>query len=189
MHHQPYSYSKTLAEKDAWRIVNEQDRWDLLVINPGFVMGPSLSHRVDSTSIDFMRSLVNGKFAMGVPHLYFAVVDVRDVAQAHINAGIMQKSSGRHITVGGTFSILEMADILRPKFGDKYKLPKANLPNFMLFLVGPFMNFTWKFLKRNLGISYDFDNSYTQKDLGIAYIPVEKTLIDHVQQLQADELI
>ncbi len=187
--HQPYAYSKTIAEKDAWRMVNEQDRWDLLVINPGFVMGPSLSKRVDSTSIDFMRSMVNGKFATGVPDLYFSIVDVRDVAQAHINAGIMEKASGRHILVAESIHTMDIAKTLQNKFEKKYKLPKAALPNFMLYLVGPFMNFSWKYLKRNLGVPYAFDNAYSKKDLGIVYKPFTQTITEHVEQLDRDGLI
>lgn len=33
--HQPYAYSKTVAEKEAWAIAGEQNQWDLLTINPG----------------------------------------------------------------------------------------------------------------------------------------------------------
>ena len=39
--HQPYSYSKTLAEREAWRIADAQDRWRLVAINPSLVVGPS----------------------------------------------------------------------------------------------------------------------------------------------------
>ena len=41
--HHPYSYAKTEAERLAWRIAGKQDRWDLVVVNPGLVHGPSLS--------------------------------------------------------------------------------------------------------------------------------------------------
>ena len=41
--HQPYTYSKIVAERAAWEIAGAQDRWDLVVINPGFVLGPSLT--------------------------------------------------------------------------------------------------------------------------------------------------
>ena len=187
--HQPYSLSKMLAEKEAWRLVNEQERWDLLVINPGFVMGPSLSKRVDSTSIDFMRSLLNGKYASGVPDFYFSLVDVRDVAKAHINAGMLEKASNRHILVAEVKNVLEMAKILKNRFHDKFKIPKSKLPNFMLYLVGPFMGFSWKYLKRNLGISFRFDNSYSKIDLGIEYRSVQQTLIDHAEQLEKDGLV
>ncbi len=187
--HQPYSLSKTLAEKDAWRMVNEQDRWDLLVINPGFVMGPSLSKRMDSTSIDFMRSMVNGKFAMGVPDFYFAIVDVRDVAKAHINAGILEKASGRHILVADTKRAIEIANILKDKFHKKYKIAKAVVPNLMVYIAGPFQGFSWKYLRRNLGIQIYCDNSYSKADLGIEYRPLKETFIEHVEQLARDGLV
>ena len=32
--HAPYAYSKTLAEREAWRIHDAQDRWRLVVVNP-----------------------------------------------------------------------------------------------------------------------------------------------------------
>lgn len=187
--HQPYNRSKTLAEKEAWRIVNEQQRWDLLVINPGFVMGPSLSKRMDSTSIDFMRSMVNGKYASGVPNFYFSYVDVRDVAKAHVNAGILEKANGRHILVADVKKPIDLAGMLKEKYHSKYKLPKNTLPNFMLYLVGPFMGFSWKYLKLNLGIPFKFDNSYSKTDLGIEYRPLAQTFTDHVEQLDRDGLI
>ena len=41
--HQAYSFSKVSAEKAAWEIAEAQDKWRLVVINPGFIIGPSLS--------------------------------------------------------------------------------------------------------------------------------------------------
>ena len=187
--HQPYALSKTLAEKEAWRMVNEQDRWDLLVINPGFVMGPSLSKRTDSTSIDFMRSMVNGKYASGVPDFYFSMVDVRDVARAHINAGILEKASGRHILVAEVKRTIDVARILKDRYHNKFKIPSRTLPSFMTYLAGPFVGFSWKYLRRNLGVPYKFDNSYSKTDLGMEYRPLAQTFTDHADQLEKDGLI
>lgn len=187
--HQPYAYSKTLAEKEAWRISEEQERWKLVVINPGFVLGPSLTKRTDSTSIDFMKNLLSGKFKSGVPNLYFGVVDVRDVAQAHINAAFRPEAEGRHITVSADLKAIDMANILRKNFGGKYKLPKGQVPKFMMYLLGPALGFTWKYVKRNIGIPIRFDNSYTKKNLGIEFIPIEQTLNDHAEQLIRDGLV
>lgn len=39
--HQPYSYSKTVAEQEAWKYQKAQNRWDLVTIHPGLVLGPS----------------------------------------------------------------------------------------------------------------------------------------------------
>ncbi|MTI32064.1 SDR family oxidoreductase [Xanthovirga aplysinae] len=187
--HQPYSYSKTLAEKEAWKMVGEQDQWDLVVINPGFIMGPSLTKRTDSISIDFMRSMGSGKFRMGLPHLCFGIVDVRDVAKAHLQAGFLPQASGRHITVAESMATLEMASLLGKTFGDKYSLPKSYLPKFLIYLFGPLQGFTWKYVKRNVGYSLNFDNSYSKKDLQMEYLPVEQTLVEHLRQLERDGLL
>lgn len=187
--HQPYSLSKTLAEKEAWRLANEQDRWQLNVINPGFVMGPSLSKRKDSTSIDFMLSMLNGKYASGLPNLYFGMVDVRDVARAHILAGTSPNTQNRHILAAGTISALEMANILKKQYDGAYKIPTKTVPDFLLYLVGPFMGFSWKYLNRNLGIPFYFDNSLSKSALGIAYRPLEETITDHAKQLIEDGLV
>lgn len=181
--HQPYSYSKTLAEKEAWKFAKEQARWDLTVINPSFVMGPSLSNRTDGESTDFMIQLLSGAFKTGAPYLSFGFVDVRDVAKAHILAGIKESASGRHITCGTTKTMLEAADILRKEFGNKYKLPSKELPKFLMYLVGPFAGFSWKFVSNNVGVPLKFDNSYSKKDLGLVYRELSETFKDQVNQL------
>ncbi len=182
LNHAPYSYSKTLAEREAWKIAEEQNQWDLIVINPGFVFGPSLTDRIDSTSIDFMLSMINGKYKSGVPDLYFGIVDVRDVAKAHIIAGTKPSVNGRHILVADTISFIEMANILKKEHG-KYPLPKGKIPKFLVYLVGPLQGLSWKYTNLNVGIPTKFDNSYSKKDLGIEYTPIEKTLNDHVEQI------
>ena len=48
---------------------------------------------------------------------------------------------------------------------------------------------SWKYLKRKLGIPFEFDNSYSKTDLGIEYRPVSQTCIEHVEQLDRDGLI
>ena len=37
--------AKTVAEKEAWAIAREQDQWDLLTVNPAWILGPSLQKR------------------------------------------------------------------------------------------------------------------------------------------------
>ncbi len=184
----PYSFSKTVAEKKAWQMAEAQDHWDLVVINPGFVMGPSLTNRKDSTSIDFMLQLAGGKMKSGSPDLYFGFVDVRDVARAHIMAGLKPQASGRHILVSETLNIYEAGQVLK-KTNPELPLPKGILAHFILYLVGPLMGFSWKYLKNNLGFKIKFDNSYSKSDLDITYTSLEKTFSDHVAQLREDNLL
>lgn len=185
--HNAYSYSKTLAEKEAWKIAANQKQWQLVTINPGFVMGPSLSKRIDSTSIDTMRSLLNGKYKSGVPDLYFGIVDVRDVARAHIMAATSPNATGRHICVANTASIFDMANILRKQY-PHLPIPKSKVPKFMFYLLGPFMGFSWKYVKLNIGQKFNFDNSKSKK-LGVNYRQLENTVTDHAAQLMADKLV
>ena len=187
--HQPYNYSKTLAEKEAWKIAEGQDGWDLTVINPGFVLGPSLSTRVDSTSTDFMRSMLNGKYSTGAPDLEFGLVDVRDVAQAHLQAAFIKSASKRHILVAESRKAIQIAELLRNKYGSTYKVPKSVTPGFLLYIFGPLMGFSWKYLRRNVGYPLKFDNAYSIEDLKISYRPVEDTLLEQADQLIRDGLI
>lgn len=189
LNHQPYSYSKTVAEKEAWAIAESQERWQLLTINPGFVMGPSLSGRLDSTSIDFMLSIVNGTYKAGVPDLYFGIVDVRDVATAHIRAALSDEAEARHIVTNVELGVLEMAAILRSEFGKKYPIPRRTLPKWLLYLVGPFRGLSWQYISRNVGYPIRFDNSYSMEDLGMVYRPVEETLIEQVHDFEQKGLI
>ncbi|MFT5645704.1 MAG: nucleoside-diphosphate-sugar epimerase [Aureispira sp.] len=182
--HQPYSYSKTLAEKEAWKLQKEQSRWDLVVINPSFVMGPSLSNRIDGESTDFMIQLISGGFKTGAPYLSFGFVDVRDVAAAHILAGTKESASGRHITCATSKTMLEAASVLRKEFGNKYQLPSKQLPKFLMYLVGPLAGFSWKFVRNNIGIAAGFDNSYSKNDLGLVYRDLSETFKDQVAQLE-----
>lgn len=188
--HQSYSFSKTMAERKAWEIASKQSKWDLLTINPAFVMGPSLTKRKDSTSIQTMIQLGDGTFKMGVPDLYFGFVDVRDVARAHINAAFTPTASGRHIMCKKSGSFLDLSSILSRHFDPKkYKFPKKKLPGVLVYLFGPFMGFSWKMLRANLGIPIYFANDYVKEDLGIEFTSLEKTVVDHFQQLIDDGLI
>lgn len=186
--HQPYPYSKTLAEKLAWQMAESQNRWDLLTINPGFIMGPSLSKRTDSTSIEIMLQLASGKFKSGVPSGTMSFVDVRDVARAHILAGFTPSASGRHICTSEDRSFLDMANALRRDFSE-FPLPKGYVPKWLFSLIAPMVGFTRKYVKLNVGYDIRMDNSYIKKDLGMDFIPFEQTITDHFKQLLDDEII
>ena len=189
LEHQPYSYSKTVAEREAWNICEAQDRWDLVVINPAFVLGPSLSSRMDGTSMRFMRSMVNGEFRFGVPDLMMRAIDVRDVARAHVHLGLKPTARGRHLVCAETMTIVEMGDALRKKMGDAHPFPRNTLPDVLMYLIGPFVGMSWTHVGRNVGVRYRLDHSYSKQDLGLQYRPIESTLAEHVDQLAAGGMI
>lgn len=189
INNQPYSYSKTLAEKEAWEIQKKQDRWDLVTVNPGFVLGPSLTKRIDSTSINTIIQLTDGTFKSGAPDLWFGIVDVRDVAKAHIKAGFTPEANGRYITSNEMATFLDMGNILKAGFGDKYPFPKRKAPKSLMWLVAPKVGVTRKFVCKNVGIPLKIDNSKSKSELQMEYIPLKQTLHDQFQQLLDDHFV
>lgn len=187
--HQPYSYSKVMAERKAWDLCQKQSRWDLVTINPSLVMGPSLTTQTQSTSIDVMRDLGNGRQRTGVPMLEFGIVDVREVATAHILAGLNSSAEGRFILSAHTASLLQMAIILRTRF-PQYPLPTKQLPKFLVKLVAPIAaGVSREFVQKNVGYALRFDNSRSKDLLGVRYRPLTETLCDHFQQMIDDGLL
>ncbi len=186
---QPYPYSKTVAEQRAWEMAANSDRWDMVAINPGFIIGPSLTIRNDSTSINLMIQLADGTFKMGTPAVYNGVVDVRNVADAHLEAAFRPQANGRYILVNEVMSFLEIAHVLRKKYGKKLRLPKKELPKWLVMLMGPLQGIKRSYVKNNIGIPIAFDNSRSKQDLDINYISLEQTIIDHAEQLLSDNHI
>ncbi|WMN07207.1 NAD-dependent epimerase/dehydratase family protein [Marivirga arenosa] len=186
IHHQPYSYSKVLAEKKAWEINEQQDQWDLVTINPSLVLGPALNAQsITSESYNILKQIGDGTLKQGVPNVGIGLVDVRDVADAHYQAGFKPKASGRYITSAHNTNFLELANNLQPKFGDDYPIPNKALPKWLLMLIGPLMSKTTtrKFLKNNLNIPFKADNSKIKNELGIQFRPMQETMEDSFEVL------
>ena len=187
--HQPYNYSKVAAEKVAWEIAEKQNRWDLVVINPAFVLGPSLTQGSDSTSLSTMLQYTDGTFKFGAPALSYGVVDVRDVAQAHIKAAFTLTAKGRHIVYSEIMSFVDMGRVLRKRFGNQYPFPRGKAPKWLVWLIAPMNGLTRKFVARNVGHELKLDNSYAGQDLGMEFRPAEQTLVEHFQQMIDDGII
>lgn len=113
-----YQLSKTLAEKAAWDFTNEKGI-DLVVINPGHVIGPLLQPTVN-LSAEIIPNLIKG---VQLPFKYFAFVDVRDVALVHILALENPSASGRYCLVGETIHHHDVLKLLR-KLYPTLHLPK-----------------------------------------------------------------
>ena len=95
---QNYAKSKTLAEKAAWNYVEKEDNpFELAVINPALVIGPSLSGDL-GVSNKAIEMVVTGKMPVAIP-IQFGFVDVRDVASAHILAMKNDSSNGERFAL------------------------------------------------------------------------------------------
>lgn len=186
LEYQPYSYSKTLAEKKAWEMAAAQSRWDLVTINPSLVMGPPLNpHATTSESFNILKQLGDGTMKSGAPRMGIGLVDVRDVAEAHFQAGFTPGAKGRYITSAHNTNFYEMGMALQPKYGASFPIPKKALPKWLLMIVGPMANklFTRKFIRNNVDIAFRADNSKIKKELGIAFRPMKETMEESFQAL------
>lgn len=184
--HQPYSYSKTLAEKEAWELNKKQDQWDLVVINPSLVLGPAINPTsVTSESFNIVKQFGNGSMKAGAPNIGMGGVDVRDLAKAHFKAGFTPEASGRYIISGHNSSFVELAATLLPKYGDKYPIPKKAMPKWLIWLVGPAINkaITRKYISLNVGLPWKADHSKSVRELGMNYRPLEESMNDMFEQL------
>ncbi len=187
--HQPYLYSKTVAEQEAWALQKKQSRWDLVCINPGLVMGPALTTNSISASITTLQQFGDGTLKFGAPRMWNGLVDVRDVAEAHVRAGFTPTANGRYILCGDTLSLLDMAAALRQRFGNSYPFPRMPVPKILFWLVAPFYGYTRDFVWRNMGYPIAFDNSRSREGLGIRYRDVREAVCEHFQQLLDDGLV
>ena len=172
----PYNYSKVLAEKKAWEIQRQQNQWDLVTINPSFVLGPGISPTATSESYNIMKQMGDGTFKMGAADINIGCVDVRDVAEAHYRAGYNPSAEGRHITNGENLSFLTLADMLRPQYGDDYPLPKKNLPKWLIWTLAPMSGLTRQYVSDNVGYPWKADNTKSQEKLGMNYRPIKETV-------------
>ncbi|WP_158773613.1 NAD-dependent epimerase/dehydratase family protein [Cobetia sp. L2A1] len=185
--HQAYSLSKTLAEREAWNIAEQQSRWRLVVINPALVLGPAIDEHATSQSMNLITQLCDGTLKIGVPDYGVGIVDVRDVAEAHLAAAFLPKARGRHLVAGHSSSFIELASLLRAHAGPSYPIPTRHLPKWLVWLTGPLADkaLTRKIVARNIGHAFRFDNTRSRECLGLEYRPLAETLNDMFDQLVA----
>ena len=187
--HHPYAYSKVLAERLAWKIAGSQDRWDLVAVNPGLILGPALSPHATSESVRIIRDFGTGYYRFGAPKGRFGIVDVRDVAEAHVRAAMTAEANGRYILVAETLSLQQIAAILRDRFGAAFPFPRRTLPKFVAVLLAPLAGLKRSEVRRNVGYPLRFDNRRATTHLGMRFRPASRAIGDHFQQLIDDGLV
>jgi nucleoside-diphosphate-sugar epimerase len=181
----PYQKSKTLAERLAWDFVAAlppDERFELTVVNPGFVIGPVLGREV-GTSGELVRKLLCRELP-ACPALGWAMVDVRDVASAHRLALESPRAAGeRYIAAGPHVWMQEAARILAAEFGPQgYRVPTRHLPYWILWLIAR----TDRTVRMSLGYVGHRElvsNDKARRELGWDPRPPRDSLIDMARSL------
>lgn len=178
----PYYFSKTMAEREAWAFVEaRKPAWDLVAINPFMVIGPSLS-RALNTSNKVIADLLNGVYP-AIPGITWGVVDVRDVAEAHVRAMDVPSAQGRYLCAADTVSVRHIVTILRSSGYGHYRLPRISLDHPVGHVLAKLAAHgqsrgVRQYLHTHLGRVPRFDNSKIRLDLSMAFRPVDQTLLE-----------
>lgn len=182
----PYYYSKVRGERAAWAFVDEQrPRFDLVVINPVLVIGPSLT-RALNTSNQIFRDLLTRTFP-AIMGLSWGVVDVRDTAAAHLAAIDHPHASGRYLCSSETVSMRQAVEWLR-EAGFEGRLPTRRMDNPLGNLAAIGMSYfqpsaVGSYLRTNIGRPPRLDTTKIRTELGLAFRHPRTTLIDTVEDL------
>ena len=182
----PYSYSKTLAEKKAWEMYENQTQWDLVVLNPSFVLGPSLNSKFNtSESYNIIKQIGEGFFKFGIPKLPIGVIDVRDLAKAHYKLAFNTDCFGRYIVNSSNTNFYELSQLLYEKYGNEYPIPKKYSPKWITWLFGYFFNknLTRKYVSNNINYEFKANNSRIKRELDNKFTPLIKTVEDTFESI------
>jgi nucleoside-diphosphate-sugar epimerase len=127
----PYPRSKAIAERAAWEFIErEGGDLELVVVNPTFILGPTLTTQARS-SLQLVKAMLDGKMPVA-RRQRFGVADVRDVADLHIRAMAAPGAAGKRFLAladGPTISFLDLAEILRERLGSlAERVPSEEAP-------------------------------------------------------------
>jgi len=167
-----YLVSKTLAEKAAFDFVaNEKPNFSISTLTPPMVYGP-IAHSVKSmdalntSSADLYR-LFNGTLTSVPETGFWAYVDVRDLAKAHLLSYTSAAAANkRYLISGAPYSYQIFCDIIRKRFPElKASTPEGDAG-------------------KPLPDVYKLDTSAAKRDLGIEFLGIEDTVVDAVTSLR-----
>ena len=175
-----YATSKTLAERAAWDFVAAMpaaQRFELVVVNPGWVLGP-LGDTSARTSVDIVRRLLVRDLP-AVPRMAMAIVDVRDLAAGHRLAMETPGAAGnRYVLAGEEVWMRDVAGILAADFNDQgFHVPTRTIPSWVLRTAARFsrsLRIVSYFLDRRERVSA----AKAQRELGWTMRPVRDSIVD-----------
>lgn len=183
----PYPLSKTLAERAAWDMhasLPESERFRLVALNPVVVQGP-LFHRAHYRSSPNMVGDIFLGRVPACPRLHLNLVDVRDVALAHLRALVSPEAQGRYLLAAQGLWMQDIGRTLASHF-PKEKVRTRRLPDLALYAAALFdkrLSVGW--VRRNLGRITHIDASRARQELLMVFRPVEETLLDTARSLLA----
>lgn len=179
-----YAKSKTLAEGAAWDLVANEDRpLELVAMLPVAVVGPLVGPDVSGAN-HMIAALLAGQIP-GLVDLYFPIVDVRDVAAAHIAAMVEPEAAGQRFLLsnGPALSMGRIAGLLRGNLGaSASRVPTRTIPSFVVRL-GSAFNAQFRAAASDLGFSKRTSNEKARTMLFWNPRPPEVAVLDAARSM------
>jgi dihydroflavonol-4-reductase len=184
----PYYFAKAEAERAAWAFMEaEKPGFDLVVINPFLVIGPSLTPGLNTSNHIIVEALT-GVFP-AIMELTWGMVDVRDVALAHVLAMENPAANGRYLCAAESVTMRRLIETLKPLAQPGHKLPTRAIDFWLGSFIGRFFAFTQppgaaSYMKTHLGRTPRFDTSKIGRELGLTYRAIPATIAETVSDLR-----
>ncbi|KAI6173805.1 NAD dependent epimerase/dehydratase family protein [Aphelenchoides besseyi] len=167
-----YAKSKTAA----WDFLkdNEGHQFKLTCLNPTFVIGPLLTNTLGA-SVTTMKKFLNFEVP-GIPPLQMGMVDVRDVARAHILAMQRPETDGERILITTeSWWFKKICAVLSEEF-KSYLIPFLPVPYPFVWLYS-FISVEARASLCRLNRKVVFNNEKSKKLLGLEYRDVRESII------------
>ena len=176
----PYYFSKTLAERAAWRFMEDKPGFDLVAINPFLVIGPSYGKALNESN-KLLAGMTKGVYP-GVLALSWGFVDARDVARAHVRALETPAAKGRYLCAGDILTMRETVAALRAAL-PQAKLPRLPLDNFVGTALVKLAARTQPagvgaYLRSHVGRKLGYDNGKIRRELALEFRPARAAITE-----------
>lgn len=174
-----YTKSKTLAEKAAWKFIEEKTDARLTTVNPNVIFGP-LHSGSSGTSLRIIESIISSSYP-GFPKISFAPVDVRDVAWMHAEALENEHLVGERLMMSSSpITMPQIARILKSK---GWKVTTRTLPNIVVRFMSIFIKEA-RLITSGLGKTSYYDCSNTTEKTGWVTKSHEEMILSAAESLK-----
>jgi dihydroflavonol-4-reductase len=173
----PYCRSKRDSEQAAWDFAHKEGL-EMVALCPGIILGPNFYKHTPSTVN--IAAFVNNQVPFRLP-MQLSVVDVRDVAEAHILAYENKQASGRYL-VAGT-NIADLFDQLQ-RLDPDMVVPERMLSH------DEARQFAAKagMPAELVGQPYQFSDIKIERELGWKARPVAETITDTIAWIKTRDM-
>lgn len=164
-----YGRSKILSERAAWEFVaREGGSLELVTVLPVAVMGPVLGKDISGAN-HIVQRILDGDMP-GYPDMHIPIVDVRDVAAAHLAAMTTPEAAGQRFLVAGSeppMAMKQIGAVLKEHLGAAAKrVPTRSIPDVVVRLAARFKD-EFKPVAADLGYVKQISNDKTRRVLGV----------------------